>query len=96
MSKPETVLARLGRLEREATKGPWYKVGPLTEEEAGRAGGEPATIEHAWTDDDVAGTVDVLDCPSEDDLELISEARNALPALLAVVEAARNGPYRCR
>ncbi len=88
------VIERLEKLNEKATKAPWYKVGPLTEEEAGKAGGEPATIEHAWTNDDEAGMVDVLDCPAEDDLDLIAELRNALPAILKVLRAAKEGPCR--
>ncbi len=80
-------IEKLRELEAKATKGDWYQRGPLTEEEACRAGGLPVTI---IVCDPVESSVnhDILDDVREKDVEFIVAARNALPALLRIAEAA--------
>jgi hypothetical protein len=79
---PETI-AELKRLLAESTPRPWYRTGPLAEDETGVLGGIDMGL---LSEPD--GT-DLIDDPREADYDLIAAAVNALPALLADIEAAQ-------
>jgi hypothetical protein len=71
------------RLLAEATPRPWYRTGPLGEDETGVLGGVDMGL---LSEPD--GT-DLIDDPREADYDLIAAAVNALPALLDDLEAAQ-------
>lgn len=77
----ESVIERLRRLEKAATKGPWFEyVGEACVEGVEyHKGGEPEPFPDRITYDGAFRGVDVA---------LLCEVRNALPALLRVAEAA--------
>ena len=79
---PETI-AELKRLLAESTPRPWYRTGPLAEDETGVLGGIDMGL---LSEPD--GT-DLIDDPREADYDLIAAAVNALPSLLADLEAAQ-------
>ena len=79
---PETI-AELKRLMAEATPRPWYRTGPLDEEEIGVLGGQDMGL---LSEPD--GT-DLIDDPREADYDLIAAAVNALPSLLDDIEMLR-------
>ena len=84
---PETI-AELKRLMAEATPRPWYRTGPLDEEETGVAGGVRMGL-LSEPDGDEAKQTDLIDDPKESDYDLIAAAVNSLPDLLADLEAAQ-------
>lgn len=79
-------LARLTALVATMTPGEWYVRGPLTDEEAGRPGGEPATLVAAVRESDSEESyTDIID---DVDLRGLAALRNLAAPLLAVVRAA--------
>ena len=84
---PETI-AELKRRLAEATPRPWYRTGPLDEEETGVAGGVRMGL-LSEPDGDEAKQTDLIDDPKESDYDLIAAAVNALPDLLADIELLR-------
>ncbi len=76
-------------LAAKATPGPWYRFGPLTDEEAGCAGGADARVVAA---DDDGGSYDVFDAPSVATVDFAAHADTHYAALAtgALALAARN------
>jgi hypothetical protein len=81
-------IAELKRLMAEATPRPWYRTGPLDEEETGVLGGVDMGLLSAPDGDD-ANQTNLIDDPKEADYDLIAAAVNALPDLLADIEMLR-------
>ena len=84
---PETI-AELRRLLDEAAPRPWYRTGPLSEDETGVYGGVAMGL-LSVPDGDDANQTDLIDDPKESDYDLIAAAVNALPSLLSDLEAAQ-------
>lgn len=70
-----------------ATKGPWYAVSSLTEEETGILGGTRPQLVHEPSGED--GPVDLLEDISDETFEYIAQARTDEPRLIAEVERLR-------
>ena len=79
---------QLRRLLAEATPGPWYRTGPLDEDETGVAGGVRMGL-LSEPDGDEAKQTDLIDDPKESDYDLIVAAVNALPSMLTDIELLR-------
>jgi hypothetical protein len=84
---PEKI-AELRRLLDEAAPRPWYRTGPLAEDETGVAGGVRMGL-LSEPDGDEAKQTDLIDDPKESDYDLIAAAVNALPSLLSDLKAAQ-------
>lgn len=81
-----TMLEWLEAVVAKMTPGEWYVRGPLTDEEAGRPGGEPATLVAAVRESDSEESyTDIID---DVDLRGLAALRNLAAPLLAVVRAA--------
>lgn len=80
----ESVIERLRRLEKEATKGPWHSGMACAPDEHPENWDKYSAIEQ----DSTGAILDGFECVADSDAALIVAMRNALPALLAVAEAA--------
>jgi hypothetical protein len=86
-----TTIQTLRDLEGKGSKGPWYQVGPLSDEESSTPGGVGVKLYAHPVSDDEDGELIVDAFESQRDVKdcaLIAEMRTALPQLLdALTEA---------
>lgn len=80
----ESVIERLRRLEKEATKGPWHSGMACAPDEHPENWDKYSAIEQ----DSTGAILDGFECVADSDAALIVAMRNALPLLLRVAEAA--------
>lgn len=86
------LLSKIRQLDAAATNGPWYQVGPLTDEESGKPGGVGVKLIAHPVEEDETGelVVDAFQSRKEErDAEFIALARTALPLLAEICERQR-------
>lgn len=68
------------------TPGPWYRSGPVAEDECGVAGGVDVDVVAGAPNDEPPSTISILDGLSVADADLIAAAPELLAALTEYVE----------